>query len=261
MKIPINWDKEGIEMPLKNRNWKKIISVSVLISFIAPILYLVFRIATTTNDILPNSGEMRVRSDYVLMLVQCLLGIIAMAIPSFLSRKFKWEIPNVMYYFYVFFLYAAIFLGEIQNFYYRFKYWDLILHTLSGTMIGFLGFSVIDMLNRENENVNLNAFFVAFFAFCFAMTLGGIWEVYEFASDGILGTNMQKYALESGIELQGRDAISDTMEDIIVDSVGSKLFGRHKICFRRNLRRRRNVQIVVTGSERQCKCRSRKPAC
>ena len=104
MKIPINWDKEGIEMPLKNRNWKKIISVSVLISFIAPILYLVFRIATTTNDILPNSGEMRVRSDYVLMLVQCLLGIIAMAIPSFLSRKFKWEIPNVMYYFYVFFL-------------------------------------------------------------------------------------------------------------------------------------------------------------
>lgn len=155
----------------KKRNWKKIISISVLISFIAPIGYLCFKIATTTNNVLPNSEETRVRSDYILMLFQCLLGIIAMEIPSLLSRRFKWEIPNTVYYFYVIFLYAAIFLGEVQNFYYKFKYWDLILHTSSGIMIGFLGFSIVDMLNRETEKVNLNAFFVAFFAFCFAMTL------------------------------------------------------------------------------------------
>ena len=118
-------------------------------------------------------------------------------------------------------LYAAIFLGEVRNFYYRFEYWDLILHTFSATMMGFFGFSLVEMLNRENENVNLNAFFVAFFAFCFAMTIGSVWEIYEFVSDGLLKTNMQKYALETGIVLQGRNALSDTMEDIIVDAVGA----------------------------------------
>ena len=126
-----------------------------------------------------------------------------------------------MYYFYVIFLYAAIFLGEIQNFYYKYKYWDLILHTLSGTMIGFLGFSIVDILNNENDNVTLNAFFVAFFAFCFAMTLGAIWEIYEFTNDGLLNTNMQKFALQNGNLLIGRNAIIDTMEDLIVDGIGA----------------------------------------
>lgn len=208
-------------MPKKKRNWKKIISTIVFLSFSAPIIYLIFKIATTTNDIMPNSEETRVRSDYVLMLLQCILGIIAMCIPSFLRKKFSIEIPNNMYYFYVIFLYAAIFLGEIQDFYYRFKYWDLILHTFSGTMIGFLGFSMVDILNKENDNVQLDAFFVAFFAFCFALTLGGIWEVYEFASDSILGTNMQKFALKNGIKLTGQAALADTMEDIIVDGIGA----------------------------------------
>lgn len=205
----------------KKSDWKKIISIAILISFIAPIGFLCYKIATTTNEVIPNSGEMRVRSDYVLMLLQCLLGIVAMGLPSVFEKKFKWEIPNIVYYFYIFFLYAAIFLGEVRNFYYRFEYWDLILHTFSATMMGFFGFSLVEMLNRENENVSLNAFFVAFFAFCFAMTIGSVWEIYEFVSDGLLKTNMQKYALETGIALQGRNALSDTMEDIIVDAVGA----------------------------------------
>ncbi len=208
-------------MQKTKRNWKKIISTIIFASFGAPIIYLIFKIATTTNYIMPNDDDVRVRSDYVLMLFQCILGMVAMCIPSFLRKKFKIEVPNNMYYFYIIFLYAAIFLGEIQDFYYRFKYWDLILHTFSGTMIGFLGFSMVDILNRENENVQLNAFFVAFFAFCFAMTLGGIWEIYEFASDSILGTNMQKFALKNGIELTGQAAVADTMEDIIVDGIGA----------------------------------------
>lgn len=205
----------------KQRDWKKIISIIVLISFIAPIGFLIYKIATTTNEFVPDSDDTRIRSDYVLMLLQCLLGIVAMGIPSFLKKRFKWEIPNIIYYFYVLFLYAAIFLGEVRNFYYKYKYWDLILHTFSATMMGFFGFSLVEMLNKEDENVNLNAFFVAFFAFCFAMTIGSVWEIYEYASDTLLGTNMQKYALEAGVLLQGNEAVSDTMEDIIVDGLGA----------------------------------------
>ena len=206
----------------KNRtDWKKVISIIVLVSFIAPLGFLSYKICTTSNEVVLNNPDGRVKSDYVLMLMQCLIGIIALWLPSIMTKKFRLEIPNKIYYLYVIFLYAAIFLGEIQNFYYKFQYWDLILHTLSGKMIGFLGFSVVDILNRVNEHVNLDPFFVAFFAFCFAMMLGGVWEIYEFISDGVLGTNMQKFAIEGGSLLQGRAAVMDTMEDIIVDGIGA----------------------------------------
>lgn len=205
----------------KKRDWKKIISRFVLLSFIIPIGYLGYKIATTSNEVIPNDLDNRVRSDYVLMLIQCLLGIFAMGLPSMISKRFKLEIPNTVFYFYLIFLYAAISLGEVQNFYYRFKYWDLILHTLSGGMIGFIGFSIVDILNNENEHVQLNAFFVAFFAFSFALALGALWEIYEFLCDGFLKTNMQKFAVESGVKLIGRDALIDTMGDLIVDCIGA----------------------------------------
>ena len=67
----------------------------------------------------------------------------------------------------------------------------------------------------------MTPFFVAFFAFNFAITLGAVWEIYEYTADGILGLNMQKFALEDGTLLMGREALSDTMEDLIVDGIGA----------------------------------------
>ena len=106
---------------LKEIKWGKIFSTSVLISFILPIAFLIYKIITTTNEIDINNTD-RTRSDYVLMLIQCLLGIVAMVLPEKASQKFKIQIPNNMYYLYVLFLYAAIFLGEIRNFYYTVPY-------------------------------------------------------------------------------------------------------------------------------------------
>lgn len=199
----------------------KILTIIVMISFIAPLGFLVYKIATTSNVLDENSVDGRVRSDYVLMLLECILGIFAIILPSMLTRKFKVEIPDKMYYLYLVFLYAAIFLGEIQNFYYTVPYWDTILHTFSGIMIGFIGFSLIDILNNENERVQLSPFFIAFFAFCFAIQVGVVWELYEFTSDGLFGTNMQKFNLRDGTALSGRMAVQDTMEDLIVDGVGA----------------------------------------
>lgn len=204
----------------KKIEWGKVFSTFVLISFIAPISFLTFKIITTTNEI--NIEGERVRSDYVLMFIQCILGIIGMVLPGIASEKFKLEIPNNMYYLYVLFLYAAIFLGEIRNFYYNIPYWDTILHTFSGAMIGFIGFSIISILNdKEIFHLNLSPFFIAFFAFCFAIMLGTVWEIYEYSSDGILKTNMQKFKLESGCEMVGREALKDTMDDLIVDGIGA----------------------------------------
>ena len=204
----------------KKIEWGKAFATFVLISFIAPISFLIFKIITTTNEI--NIEEGRVRSDYVLMLIQCILGIVGMILPGIASEKFKLEIPNNMYYLYVLFLYAAIFLGEIRNFYYNIPYWDTILHTFSGAMIGCIGFSIISLLNdKEIFHLNLTPFFIAFFAFCFAIMLGTAWEIYEYSSDGLLKTNMQKFKLENGYELSGRYALQDTMDDLIVDGIGA----------------------------------------
>ena len=206
---------------IKEIRWGKVFSTSVLISFILPIAFLIYRIVTSSNEVDLGVAE-RTRSDYVLMLIQCLLGIFAMILPGIASEKFKIQIPNKMYYLYVLFLYGAIFLGEIRNFYYVVPYWDTILHTFSGAMIGCIGFSIISLLNdREFFHLNLTPFFIAFFAFCFAIMLGTIWEIYEFTSDGVLKTNMQKYKLEYGEELIGREALEDTMQDLIVDGIGA----------------------------------------
>ena len=59
------------------------------------------------------------------------------------------------------------------------------------------------------------------FALCFAVTVGVLWEIYEFSFDGLLGLNMQKFRLEDGTQLIGRAALQDTMKDLIVDVVGA----------------------------------------
>lgn len=164
----------------------------------------------------------RVKSDYVLMLVQCILGLFAMTLPGLLSHRFQIEIPSGMLVLYAIFLYGAIFLGEVRSFYYTVPHWDTILHTFSGGMLGALGFSFVTLLNKTDKiPLNLSPLFIAIFAFCFAVTLGVFWEIYEFTFDGVLGLNMQKFALESGEQLMGRAALQDTMKDLIVDCLGA----------------------------------------
>lgn len=164
----------------------------------------------------------RTKSDYVLMLLQCLLGLAALLLPNFLQKKHRFVIPSRMLIFYALFLYGAIFLGEVLAFYYRVPHWDTILHTLSGAMLGALGFSVLTVLNRtENIPLSMSPAFVAVFAFCFAVALGVVWEIYEYSVDALFHTNMQKYALEGGEALQGQAALRDTMEDLIVDALGA----------------------------------------
>lgn len=206
----------------KKKNVKEIIAKIVFISFVIPLGYIVYKIITSpvSNDL--HIENIKVKSDYVLMLIQCLLGIVALFIPSIISKKWKISIPSTMYMIYIIFLYAAIFLGEVRDFYYRIPHWDTILHTFSGAALGALGFSVVNLLNKQEKlKVNLSPFFVALFSLCFAITMGVVWEIYEFSFDGLLGLNMQKFALENGVNLVGRAALTDTMKDLIVDSIGA----------------------------------------
>ena len=81
------------------------------------------------------------------MLTQCILGLIVMFIPSIIERRWSIDIPNYMEILYFIFLYCAIYLGEVRNFYYLIPYWDTILHAFSGAMLGALGFTLVSILN------------------------------------------------------------------------------------------------------------------
>ena len=164
------------------------------------------------------------RSDYVLMFIQCLLGLVVLSLPSAFARKWKFTIPNFIYIMYYVFLYCAIFLGEVLNFYYIVPHWDTILHFFSGAMLGALGFILVSWLNEsEQVRVSLSPAFVAMFAFCFALSCGAVWEIYEFTFDGLLGLNMQKFTTAEGLVLAGHNALRDTMKDIIVDALAALL--------------------------------------
>lgn len=172
---------------------------------------------------LPEGAEFqKVKSDYLLMVTQCTLGLIVMLLPSAISRRWSFSIPDFIYVLYYVFLYCAVFLGEVFSFYYLVPHWDTILHTFSGAMLGALGFILVDLLNRaENVRVSLSPLFVSLFAFCFALAAGAVWEIYEYTCDCVMGLNMQKYATEQGVQLIGQAALRDTMKDIIFDSLAA----------------------------------------
>ena len=159
----------------KKYNWDKILFNLVLVSLIISIFFIILRLIFQPKDFADN-----IQTDYTLMLVQCILGIVCMMIPSIIKRKWNITIPSNMMIAYVVFLYCAIVLGEVRNFYYNIKNWDTILHTLSGAMLGSLGFSIISLLNKsESVPMELSPLFIAIFAFCFAVSLGCLWEIYE----------------------------------------------------------------------------------
>ncbi len=204
----------------KKHNLTTIVYYIVLITLIMSIFYVSFRIFAA--PVASEDTAVRTKSSYALMLVQCFLGLAALSLPDMFAKKFLKTIPSNMLILYFIFLYCAIYLGEVRDFYYRYNSWDTILHMFSGGMLGTLGFSFVTLLNKTDKiPMNLSPFFVAMFAFCFAITIGVFWEIYEFSFDGLLHLNMQKFMTEDGIMFVGREALRDTMEDLIVDGIGA----------------------------------------
>ncbi len=196
----------------------------LFITLILSAVYSLVRIIVPQPLVSAGTAYAHVRSDYVLMFIQCLLGLVVLSVPSIASRKLRFTIPNFIYIMYYVFLYCAIFLGEVLNFYYVIPHWDVILHFFSGAMLGALGFILVSQLNdSEMIRVSLSPFFVSLFAFCFALSCGAVWEIYEFVFDGLLGLNMQKFMTAAGEILNGHSALHDTMTDIIVDALAALL--------------------------------------
>lgn len=144
-------------------------------------------------------------------------------VPGFIERTGKVSVPNVMSVVFIMFCLAHFVVGEIGEMYIKSKTFDSILHTLSGSMIAILAFSIIRLLNNsEKVDLKLNPLFVSIFVVCFSVTVGVAWEMVEFLVDAISGTNMQRYSDSvTRIPFVGREALFDTMKDLILDAIGA----------------------------------------
>jgi hypothetical protein len=145
-----------------------------------------------------------------------LVGLIMVATlsPIWLSRWLEIHLPPEAELLAIVFLYSSLFLGELGDFYERIPWWDTLLHTSSGFLMGLLAYILVFVLNKTpRSSLNLSPPFVALFTISFAVATGGIWEIFEYGMDQIFGLNMQK------------DGLHDTMEDIIVNFIGASVFG------------------------------------
>ncbi len=128
--------------------------------------------------------------------------------PVLVARWAEIEVPRYFIAAITLFIGGTLFLGEVFQFYYRFWWWDIAMHGSSAIGFGLIGLILVFMM-FQGDRYAAPPWALAFFAFCFAMTMGTLWEIFEFAMDHSFGTNMQKSGL------------NDTMGDLIVDAAGA----------------------------------------
>lgn len=131
-------------------------------------------------------------------------------VPVLIARRADVKVPPGFIAAVVVFVGATLFLGEVFDFYERFWWWDIAMHGGSAIGFGLVGFVLVFMM-FQGDRFAAPHFAIAFFAFCFAVTIGAVWEVFEFLMDQLFGLNMQKSGL------------LDTMGDLIVDMIGAAL--------------------------------------
>ena len=201
---------------------RNVIMLFILLTFVFSTINLAIRISSAPLYAPYADIAFRTRSDYVMLFVQSIIGMIAVGLPLFFGRKVPLHIPPINMVIYAIFLYCALYLGAVRNFYYRVPHWDTVLHGFSGVTLGILGFSIVHLLNKSKSvEFTLSPLFLSIFAFCFASTLGIFWEIFEFAVDYFLGANSQRWATETGIPLIGQAALADTMKDFIANTIGA----------------------------------------
>lgn len=152
----------------------------------------------------------------------CLLSLILLFAPLFIQNKFEITLPNDLEIAIYLFIFSAEILGEIDNFFGIIPYWDIILHTINGFLATAVGFSLVDLLNKNSKNINLSPFYLCLVAFCFSMTIGVLWEFFEYSCDKFLNVDMQK---DTVIQKISSVALNPDGENkaVVVDDIGKTI--------------------------------------
>lgn len=183
----------------------------------------------------------------------CILTLILFTLPTFVERRLKIDVPDTLEVIILLFIFAAEILGEIREYYLYIPYWDTMLHTINGFLCAAIGVALIDILNRSDRFAfKMSPIFVSLVAFCFSMTIGVVWEIFEYAMDVFFRTDMQKDTIINSISTvllhpEGRNTavivdiesvvingeewpgyidigLIDTMKDLLVNFLGAFIF-------------------------------------
>jgi len=161
----------------------------------------------------------------------CILSLVLLLLPSILSHRLDVKLPGALEVVILLFIFAAEILGEINSFYVRVPHWDTMLHTINGFLCAAVGFAMVDLMNRNDRfSLRLSPKYLAISAFCFSMTVGVIWEFFEFGMDHLWRLDMQKDTVLTAIHSVALDPtnsnitvhIRDIADVIIVHSDGTQ---------------------------------------
>lgn len=163
----------------------------------------------------------------------CTFTLALFLLPAFVQKTFNIELPTSLEIIVLVFIFAAQILGELAEFYVKIPLWDTMLHTSTGFLAASLGLSLIDLLNRSDRfKIKLSPFFVALVSFCFSMTVGVLWEFFEFAMDVLVQTDMQKDYIVNSISSvmlhpdgKNTPVIIDGITDVVVNGESLGLGG------------------------------------
>ena len=194
------------------------------------------------------------------------LTMVLFLIPRILEKQLNVKIPILLQSIILVFIFSAEILGEINAFYIKIPIWDTMLHTINGFLMAAIGFALIDIFNRsERFSLKMSPYFVGFVAFCFSMTIGVLWEFFEFGMDHFLAMDMQKdWVVNSfnsvmldqtnsnipinvsnieDVVVNGKSlglggyldiGLIDTMKDLIVNFIGAVVFSAIGIIYLKN---------------------------
>ena len=140
----------------------------------------------------------------------CILSLILFLLPAIFEKVFHAEVPPLFQSIIYCFIFAAEILGEINRFYVKIPGWDTMLHTINGFLFAAVGFALVDLFNRSRKGIKLSPIYLAIVAFCFSMTIGVLWEFFEFAMDQFFGTDMQKDWIVSSFASNMLDSTGET---------------------------------------------------
>ncbi|WP_050636258.1 hypothetical protein [Candidatus Stoquefichus sp. SB1] len=166
----------------------------------------------------------------IFTMVQLIGMLFVLRIPQFIKNKYHFQIPNMLDFILIAFAFSGLILGDVFNFYGRFPYWDSILHTFSGIVIAYVGFIVIEFLDKEYTiPLSVSPLFMSLIVVSVALAIGAVWEIGEYTVDDIFHTNNQQYMKstratlydEEDIPLEGHEALNDTMKDLMLDLAGA----------------------------------------
>lgn len=136
------------------------------------------------------------------------VALFFMFLPSIIEQEMQFDLPNAGEVIVVLFIFSSLYLGEIQMFYERFWWWDVMLHGFAGVIIAIIGFNLIYILNKK-KRINLSPLFLSLFSFSLSLAFGALWEILEFSLDSFFGFHTQNGSL------------IDTMWDLILDALGA----------------------------------------